>query len=94
LLILIALIFCFYVIRLIGDGSPSEMDHKKKRREERGEKFKVEITFAAKISMKALQAVIQGEVSDKAQDALRVLDIVLRQHASRKYELVHLHLVN
>lgn len=70
--------------RLIGDGSPSEMDHKKKRREERGEKFKVEIAFAAKISMKTLQAVLQGEVSDKAQDALRVLDIILRQHASRK----------
>lgn len=83
-----------YVIRLIGDGSPSEMDRKKKRREERGEKFKVEIALAAQISMKTLDAVLRGEISDKAQDALRVLDIVLRQHASRKYELVHLYLVN
>nr|AJP06231.1 AGO5 [Pinus tabuliformis] len=70
--------------RPIGNGSPSQIEQSKKRREDRGEKFKVEITFAAKISMKTLQAVIQGEVSDKAQDALRVLDIVLRQHASRK----------
>lgn len=70
--------------RLIGDGSPSEMDRKKKRREERGEKFRVEIALAAQISMKTLDAVLRGEVSDKAQDALRVLDIILRQHASRK----------
>nr|AJA90771.1 Argonaute 4 [Ginkgo biloba] len=83
---------CFVVLeddkgsssRVAGSGSPSEIEKKKKRKEDRGQKFKVEIAFAAKVSMKSLHSVLQGEVSDKAQDALRVLDIVLRQHASRK----------
>nr|AJA90755.1 Argonaute 4 [Cycas revoluta] len=75
--------------RVAGSGSPSDIERSKKRKEDRGRKYKVEITFAAKISMKPLLAILQGEVSDKAQDALRVLDIVLRQHAaSRGYLLV------
>lgn len=60
------------------------MEEKKMRRDDRAEKFKVEINFAAKISMKSLEAVLRGDLSDKCQDALRVLDIILRQHAARK----------
>uniref|UniRef100_A0A0D6R7G7 Piwi domain-containing protein n=1 Tax=Araucaria cunninghamii TaxID=56994 RepID=A0A0D6R7G7_ARACU len=65
-------------------GGVGDNGRKKIRRDDRAEKFKVEISFAAKISMKSLNAALQGEVSDKCQDALRVLDIILRQHAARK----------
>ncbi|GLJ29019.1 hypothetical protein SUGI_0572690 [Cryptomeria japonica] len=70
-----------------GSGA-GDNGRKKMRRDDRAEKFKVEINFAAKISMKSLEAVLGGDVSDKCQDALRVLDIILRQHAARKSYLL------
>lgn len=64
-------------------------DSKKKRRITSGAEFLVKIENTTKVNMKAIDAILKGERNDKAQDALRVLDIVLRQHAAaRGYILV------
>jgi hypothetical protein len=47
----------------------------------------VRIDFAAKVNMRAIDDVLRGLPGaqvDRAQDALRVLDIVLRESASSK----------
>ncbi|XP_044465053.1 protein argonaute 16 isoform X3 [Mangifera indica] len=47
--------------------------------------FKVEISYAAKIPLKSIAIALKGnEVDNNAQDALRVLDIVLRQQAANR----------
>ncbi|KAH9303923.1 hypothetical protein KI387_008327, partial [Taxus chinensis] len=80
---------CIVVLEEAASASGSgDTGRKKIRRDDRAEKFKVEINFAAKISMKSLEAVLRGDLSDKCQDALRVLDIILRQHAARKNYLL------
>lgn len=69
--------------------STEEDASSKKRRLSGGREFKVKIDEAAMISMKAIAAVLNGELNERAQDALRVLDIMLRQHsAERGYLLV------
>lgn len=57
------------------------------RRRAGGRDFRVQIEFAAKVNMKAIDLVLKGERDDTAQDALRVLDIVLREHAARRYSV-------
>ena len=58
----------------------------------RGRDFKVTIEFAAKIRMKAIEEMMRGvmgrcslDQEKRALDALRVLDIVLRESASERY---------
>ncbi|KAG6551026.1 hypothetical protein Mapa_007259 [Marchantia paleacea] len=46
--------------------------------------FTVELAYAAVIDMATIAAVIRGETDKRSQDALRVLDIVIREHASKK----------
>lgn len=66
-----------------GHGSPSENDRKRMRRQYQSKTFKVEISFAAKIPMQAIANALRGQESENSQEALRVLDIILRQHASK-----------
>ncbi|KAF6151925.1 hypothetical protein GIB67_010499 [Kingdonia uniflora] len=66
-----------------GDGSPNEGDRKRMRRPFQSKTFRVEINYAAKIPMKAIGDALRGQDSHQSQEALRVLDIILRQHASR-----------
>lgn len=47
--------------------------------------FKVEISYAAKIPLRFISLAIQGAEPAKRQDALRVLDIILRQQAAERY---------
>ncbi|KAE8804582.1 Protein argonaute 4B [Hordeum vulgare] len=56
-----------------GDGSPGPSDSKRMKQETPSKIFKVEITFAAKVPMNI-----------SSQDALRVLDIILRQHSAKQ----------
>ncbi|KAF7103970.1 hypothetical protein CFC21_104900 [Triticum aestivum] len=56
-----------------GDGSPGPSDNKRMKTEAHSKIFKVEITFAAKVRM-----------NNSSQDALRVLDIILRQHSAKQ----------
>ena len=47
--------------------------------------FKVELCFAAKIPMAAIAQAIRGQESENSLEALRVLDIILRQHSAKQY---------
>ncbi|KAI5323475.1 hypothetical protein L3X38_032547 [Prunus dulcis] len=67
-----------------GHGSPNESDRKRLRRPNRSKTFNVEISYAAKIPMKAIGDALRGQESENSQEALRVLDIILRQHASKQ----------
>ncbi|XP_062171432.1 protein argonaute 4-like [Alnus glutinosa] len=67
-----------------GHGSPNESDRKRLRRPYNSKTFKVEISFAAKIPMNAIANALRGQESENSQEALRVLDIILRQHAAKQ----------
>ncbi|KAF3454052.1 hypothetical protein FNV43_RR04499 [Rhamnella rubrinervis] len=67
-----------------GNGSPNESDRKRLRRPFHSKTYKVEISFAAKIPMQAIASALRGQESENSQEALRVLDIILRQHASKQ----------
>ncbi|XP_052203898.1 protein argonaute 4-like [Diospyros lotus] len=65
-------------------GSPNESERKRLRRPYQSKTFKVEISYAAKIPMKAIASALRGQESENSQEALRVLDIILRQHAAKQ----------
>lgn len=89
-------IFCLYLILLFplsrvsangspgGNESPGEGDRKRQRRPFQSKTFRVEIRFAAKIPMQAIANALRGHDSESSQEALRVLDIILRQHAAKQ----------
>lgn len=53
----------------------------------RSNTFKVEISYSAKIPLKSIAMALKGnEVDSGTQDALRVLDIALRQQAASRYK--------
>ncbi|CAH8383280.1 unnamed protein product [Eruca vesicaria subsp. sativa] len=69
------------------DGSPNESnetDRKRLRRPHQSKKFMVEISYAARIPMQAIASALQGKETDYLQDAIRVLDVILRQSAARQ----------
>uniref|UniRef100_A0A2P2LBH9 PAZ domain-containing protein n=2 Tax=Rhizophora mucronata TaxID=61149 RepID=A0A2P2LBH9_RHIMU len=70
--------------RAANNGSPSENDKKRMRRGFQSKAFKVELTFATKIPMQAIIAALHGQESENSQEAVRVLDIILRQHAAKQ----------
>lgn len=66
-----------------GQGSPNDADRKRVRRPYHTKTFKVEISFAAKIPMQAIGNALRGQETENSQEAIRVLDIILRQHAAK-----------
>ncbi|XP_043688821.1 protein argonaute 16-like [Telopea speciosissima] len=64
------------------NGSPSEADRKRSKRSYQSKTFNVEINFATKIPLKSIASAIKGNEVGSTQDALRVLDIILRQQAA------------
>jgi len=86
-LILIEKVICF---GCLNAGSPDKQGivQKETQTVQWDRKFIVHIDFAAKVNMRAFcDAVTEqpGGQVDRAQDALRVLDMVLRESASSKY---------
>uniref|UniRef100_A0A0D9WZ08 Piwi domain-containing protein n=1 Tax=Leersia perrieri TaxID=77586 RepID=A0A0D9WZ08_9ORYZ len=67
-----------------GNDSPGGGDRKRVRRSYQTKTFKVELCFAAKIPMSAIAQAIRGQESENSQEALRVLDIILRQHSAKQ----------
>uniref|UniRef100_A0ACD5XQE4 Uncharacterized protein n=1 Tax=Avena sativa TaxID=4498 RepID=A0ACD5XQE4_AVESA len=67
-----------------GHGSPSLGDKKRAKRSHLPKQFVVGISYAAKIPLRSVALALQGSDSDHAQDALRVLDIVLRQQQAKR----------
>ncbi|XP_059664101.1 protein argonaute 16-like [Cornus florida] len=63
-------------------GSPSESS-KRSKRSFREKIFKVKINYAAKIPLKSISLALQGRGGEHVEDALRVLDIILRQQAAK-----------
>ncbi|KAK4492821.1 hypothetical protein RD792_000146 [Penstemon davidsonii] len=64
-------------------GSPGEPG-KRSKHSLYSRTFKVEISFAAKIALKSISLALQGVESEEVEDALRVLDIILRQKAANR----------
>ncbi|MED6226370.1 hypothetical protein PIB30_103039, partial [Stylosanthes scabra] len=54
-----------------GHGSPNENDRKRMRRPYRAKTFKVEISYANKIPMKAITNAIRGQETENYQEAIR-----------------------
>eukprot|EP00262_Sarcandra_glabra_P005111 TRINITY_DN16421_c0_g1_i1.p1 TRINITY_DN16421_c0_g1~~TRINITY_DN16421_c0_g1_i1.p1 ORF type:complete len:914 (+),score=151.93 TRINITY_DN16421_c0_g1_i1:78-2819(+) len=67
-----------------GNDSPGEGERKRQRRPYQSKTFKVEISFAARIPMQAIANALRGHDTENSQEALRVLDIILRQHAAKQ----------
>ncbi|GJU06814.1 argonaute 4-like protein [Tanacetum coccineum] len=68
-----------------GSASPeNDADKKRLRRAYQSKTFKVELSFAAQIPMQAIAQALRGQESENSQEALRVLDIILRQHAAKQ----------
>ena len=67
-----------------GRDYPNEGDRKRVRRPYQSKTFKVELSFAAKIPMQAIANVIRGQENENSMEAVRVLDIILRQHAAKQ----------
>ncbi|XP_057510346.1 protein argonaute 16-like [Actinidia eriantha] len=65
------------------NGSPSESS-KRSKRSFQSKTYNVEISFAAKIPLKSISLALQGSEAQNTQDALRVLDIILRQQAANR----------
>lgn len=58
---------------------------KKSKRSFRSNTFKVELAYAAKIPLRSIALALKGADADNnSQDALRVLDIILRQQAANR----------
>lgn len=67
-----------------ANESPNENDRKRLRRVSYAKTYSVELTFAAKIPMQAIAMALRGQESENSQEALRVLDIILRQNAAKQ----------
>ncbi|KAI7752602.1 hypothetical protein M8C21_021821, partial [Ambrosia artemisiifolia] len=68
------------------DGIVSESG-KRSKRSFQEKSFKVEISYATEIPLKAVSLALEGSEPVKLQDALRVLDIILRQQAAQRHFL-------
>uniref|UniRef100_A0A0D9Y6P3 Piwi domain-containing protein n=1 Tax=Oryza glumipatula TaxID=40148 RepID=A0A0D9Y6P3_9ORYZ len=66
-----------------GNDSPGN-DRKRVRRPYQTKTFKVELNFAAKIPMSAIAQALRGQESENTQEAIRVIDIILRQHSAKQ----------
>ncbi|PHT41000.1 Protein argonaute 4 [Capsicum baccatum] len=65
-------------------GSPGDGDRKRSKKQPWSKAYKVVIKYAAKIPMQAIANALRGQDSEQYQEAVRVLDIVLRQHAAKR----------
>jgi eukaryotic translation initiation factor 2C len=89
-LLLLFLIFNFFFDRNNGNcspeanGSPNEADRKRVKKSYRSKSYKVEISFASKIPLQAIANALKGHETENYQEAIRVLDIILRQHAAKQ----------
>lgn len=84
------LIFKFFIYRNNGNCSPegirssNDIDSKRIRRPFRSKSYKVEINYASKIPLQAIDRAFKGQETENYQEALRVLDTILRQHAAKQ----------
>uniref|UniRef100_A0A8R7VDU1 Protein argonaute 4B n=1 Tax=Triticum urartu TaxID=4572 RepID=A0A8R7VDU1_TRIUA len=65
-------------------SSPGGSDTKRVKRPYKTKIFKVELCFVAKIPTAAITQALRGQESENSLEALRVLDIILRQHSAKQ----------
>lgn len=65
-------------------GSPGDADSKRSKKQPWSKAYKVIIKYAAKIPVQAIANALRGQDSEQYQEAVRVLDIMLRQHAAKR----------
>jgi len=88
--LLVFRMFNFFFYRNNGNCSPegirssNDVDRKRIRRPYRSKSYKVEINFASKIPLQAIDKALKGHETDNYQEALRVLDTILRQQAAKQ----------
>lgn len=71
-----------------ANGTPCE-ENKRTKRSFQSKAFTVEISFAAKIPLQSIALSLEGiESCANSQDALRVLNIVLRQRVANRYPYI------
>jgi hypothetical protein len=56
--------------------------------QEHGREFFVTLIKVSTIDMKAIDKVLRGEREDHVHDALRVLDIMMREHAAKRQDIL------
>lgn len=66
-------------------GSPSGSGRKRSKCSHLAKTYKVAITYAAKIPMSSIKLALKASESEQAQDAIRVLDIILRQEQAKRF---------
>ncbi|CAM6102407.1 unnamed protein product [Calypogeia fissa] len=71
-------------IRRAGNGREHPNSPDPAGRSQPGRDFIVRFAHVATIDMHAINSVLRGERNDKAQEGLRVLDIMLREHAAKR----------
>lgn len=59
-------------------------DKKRIRKSYRSKTYKVEINFAKEIPLQAIANALKGHEAENYQEAIRVLDIILRQHSAKQ----------
>lgn len=67
-----------------SDNGSNHHSSKKSKHSLHSKAFLVEINYAAKIPLKSVSLALQGADPENVQDALRVLDIILRQQAANR----------
>ena len=79
--------YYFFLLCSSENGKSGDADKRMKRCSSRSKSFNVEISYATKIPLKSIALALQGAEIENTQDALRVLDIILRQKAAKMYTL-------
>ncbi|KAL9257405.1 argonaute 4A-like protein [Drosera capensis] len=68
-------------------GSGASGEHAKRSKHFfRSEVFKVDISYSTKVALQSVSVGPKGSSDGEKQDALRVLDIILRNQAANKYQ--------
>ncbi|CAB4268631.1 unnamed protein product [Prunus armeniaca] len=69
-----------------GSSNPTDSagDRKRVKKQYQSKTLKVQVNFATKIPMQAIVNALRGQDSEHFQEAVRVLDIVLRQNAAKQ----------
>ncbi|GKB83744.1 argonaute 4A-like protein [Tanacetum coccineum] len=70
--------------RTVRGGSPKENDPKRSRRPPQSKSYTVKISYATKIPIQAIFNALRGQESEQFHEAVRVLDVLLRQHAAKQ----------
>jgi len=76
--------FLIFNLAFYRNNANTSPDQKRIKKSYRSKTYKVEINFASKIPLEAIANALKGHETENYQEAFRVLDIILRQHAAKR----------